>query len=57
MLQQLKLADIQKAASKIIKPNNLTWLIVGDRAKIESGIKELNIGTIKYVDTEGNEVK
>lgn len=57
MLQQLKVADIQKAASKIIKPDTLTWLIVGDRAKIESGIKELNIGPIKYVDTEGNEVK
>jgi len=57
MLRQLKLNDIQKAASKIIKPGNLTWLIVGDRAKIENGIKELNIGTIKYIDTEGNEVK
>jgi len=57
MLQQLKVADIQKAATKIIKPSNLTWLMVGDRAKIESSIKELNIGSIRYIDTEGNEVK
>ena len=57
MLQNLKLADIQNAAKKVIKPSSLTWVIVGDRSKIESGIKELNIGTIKYIDSEGNEVK
>ena len=57
MLQNMKQADIQSAAIKVIKPNSLTWVIVGDRSKIESGIKELNIGTIKYIDSEGNEVK
>lgn len=57
MLQQLKLSDIQAAANNVVKPNNLTWIIVGDRAKIEAGIKELNLGPIKYVDSEGNEVK
>ena len=57
MLQSLKLTDIQSAAKKVIKPGSLTWVVVGDRSKIESGIKELNIGTIKYIDSEGNEVK
>ncbi|MEO6328988.1 MAG: pitrilysin family protein [Ginsengibacter sp.] len=57
MLQNLKIGDIQKAAGKVVKPGNLTWLIVGDRAKVENGIKELNLGVIKYIDTEGNEVK
>ena len=57
MLQQLTLTDIQNAAKKVDKPKNLIWVIVGDRAKIEQGIKELNLGTIKYIDTEGNDVK
>ena len=57
MLQQLTLTDIQNAAKKVVRPGNITWVIVGDRAKIDAGIKELNIGPIKYVDTEGNEVK
>ena len=57
MLQNMKLENIQSAAKKVIKPNSLTWVIVGDRAKIEKGIQELNIGTIKYIDSEGNEVK
>lgn len=57
MLQNMQLADIQSAAKKVIKPESLTWVIVGDRSKIEKGIQELNIGTLKYIDSEGKEVK
>ena len=57
MLQNMQLPNIQSAAKKVIRPNSLTWVIVGDRSKIEKGIKELNIGPIKYIDSEGKEVK
>ena len=57
MLQGLQLANIQATAKKVIKPNSITWVIVGDRSKIEKGIQELNIGPIKYIDSEGREVK
>lgn len=57
MLQNLQLANIQAAAKKVIKLNSLTWVIVGDRSKIEKGIQELNLGAIKYIDSEGKEVK
>jgi zinc protease len=29
---------------------------VGDRAKIEAGLKELNFGEIKYLDPDGNPI-
>jgi zinc protease len=57
MLQNMKLADIHSAAKKVILPSSLTWVIVGDRSKIEKGIQELNIGPIKYIDSEGKELK
>ena len=57
MLKNLTLAAIQKSATKVVKPASLTWVIVGDRAKIENGIRELNIGTIRYIDSEGNTIK
>lgn len=57
MLRGLTLQDIHAAAQKVIKPSSLTWVIVGDRAKIEAGIRELNIGPVKLVDSEGKEVK
>ena len=57
MLQNMQLPTIKTAAQKVIKPNSLTWVIVGDRSVIEKGIKDLNVGTLKYIDSEGNEVR
>jgi zinc protease len=57
IIQNLKLADIQNSAAKIVKPQNLTWLIVGDRQKIEAGIRELNLGPVKILDADGKEIK
>lgn len=54
MLQNMSLKSVQQVASKFIKPSSLTWVIVGDRSKIEKGIAELNLGPIKYIDSEGN---
>ncbi len=56
-LQSFTTGDMNKAAAKIVRPDNLTWLIIGDRAKIEKGIKELNIGPLKILDEDGNEKK
>jgi zinc protease len=55
-LKELKLQDIQHAATRVVKPKILTWVIVGDRTKIEAGIRDLNYGTIKFIDTDGNSV-
>ena len=57
MLQNMQLANINSAAKKVIKMNSLAWVVVGDRSKIEKGIQELNLGTIKYIDSEGKEMK
>ena len=35
-------------------PVGLVWVIVGDRATIETGIRELGFGTIHYMDADGN---
>ncbi|MEO6723577.1 MAG: pitrilysin family protein [Ferruginibacter sp.] len=57
MLQNMQLPNIVSAAKKVIKTNSLTWVIVGDRSQIEKGIQELNLGVIKYIDSEGKEAK
>jgi zinc protease len=43
-------------AKKYIHPNALLYVIVGDVAKIEPGLRELNIGEIGYLDAEGNPI-
>lgn len=33
--------------------NAATWLIVGDLAQIEDGVRKLNIGEVKVLDPDG----
>jgi zinc protease len=42
--------EAQQAARQIIQPNNLSWIIVGDRAKIESAIQATGLGEIRRQD-------
>lgn len=49
--------DITAAAEKLIRPDRLIWVVVGDRARIEAGIRELNYGEVRVVDADGNPVK
>jgi len=51
------LSDLNEAAKMVVKPSNLTWVVVGDRAKIEEGIRSLNYGEVKFLDGDGNPVK
>jgi zinc protease len=57
MLRSMTLSDVGNAAKDFIRPQNLTWVIVGDRSKIEAGIKELNFGPLKFLDVNGKEIK
>jgi zinc protease len=49
LLDQSSLTQIQAKAQKYIKPNQWTWLIVGDLAKIEEPIRALNLGEVKVI--------
>jgi len=41
-------------AKKYILPDHLVWVVVGDMAKVESGIRELNLGEVHKIDADGN---
>ncbi len=56
-LRNLSLDDVRKATYKVLKPDQLVWVIVGDKAKIEKGIRELNYGEINFIDSDGNVIK
>ncbi len=50
-------AEVAKAAQSDVHSDQLVLVAVGDRAKIEPGLKELNLGPIEYRDTSGNPAK
>lgn len=56
-IRNLKLTDISKAAKKLLRPEQVVWVVVGDRAKVEPTLKELGFGEVKLIDTDGKPVK
>jgi zinc protease len=52
-IRALKTTDLASAAKTIVHPDNLIWVVVGDRAKIEAGVKELNLGELKFLGPDG----
>jgi len=52
-VRALKTDDVNAAAKEVVRPGNLTWIVVGDRAKIEAGVRELNLGEFRLMDLDG----
>ncbi len=48
--------DIATAAERVLHPDKLIWVVVGDRSKIEQGLKDLNYGPVSLLDGDGNPV-
>jgi len=52
-LDRTTLSATNAAAKKYAAPSEAILLLVGDRSKIEAGIRELNLGEIILLDVEG----
>ncbi|HEY6947915.1 MAG TPA: hypothetical protein VI297_03780, partial [Gemmatimonadales bacterium] len=48
-VRALTLDQIPAAAAEVVHPDQLVWVIVGDLAKIEAGVRELNLGEVKVI--------
>ncbi len=49
-------ATVADAAARTVQPDHLVWVIVGDRARIEPALRQLDLGEIHLVDADGNPV-
>jgi zinc protease len=52
-LERATLAAVNTAAKKYAVPNSTMLLLVGDRSKIEAGVRELKLGDLVILDAEG----
>jgi len=50
-------AGVQQVATANLHPEALTWIVVGDRSKIEEGIRKLGLGEVTVIDPDGKVVK
>ncbi len=55
-LNKLQIANVNAVAAKYAAPAGTSLLLVGDLAKIEAGIRELNLGDIVILDVEGRPI-
>ncbi len=49
-------ADVNASAARLIQPEALTWVVVGDLSKIEAKVRALNFGDVQVIDTDGKVV-
>jgi zinc protease len=52
----LSLADVEQAAASVVRPDELVWLVVGDRARLELSLMSLGWGPVVVLDADGQEV-
>jgi zinc protease len=56
-VRALEVSDLEAAANELLHPDQLVWVVVGDRSKIEPSVRELGWGEIQLLDADGNQVK
>jgi zinc protease len=56
MIRDLDVNDVAAAASDLLHPQRLTWVVVGDWTKIEDSVRALGLGEIRRIDEQGEEV-
>jgi zinc protease len=55
-VRSLTLDDIKGQADAALQPDHTVWVVVGDHAKIEPGVRELGLGELRFIDADGNAV-
>jgi zinc protease len=55
-VRALTLTDVSTQADRVLQPDNMVWVVVGDRSQIEAAIAELNLGEMRFLDADGNPV-
>ncbi len=48
--------SVTSVAGEVVHPDQLVWVVVGDRSKIEPGLRELKLGEIRLINTDGKPV-
>src|SRR5690606_2177496 len=52
-LEAQTVADIMTAARAVIRPDAMTWVVVGDLGKIEQPVRDLELGEVEVLDADG----
>ncbi len=48
--------QFERAAAKLVRPDEMTWIVVGDLAKIEASVRQLGLGSVEVIDANGKRI-
>jgi zinc protease len=48
--------DVEAAAKQVIRPDTLTWVVIGDLKQIEKPLRALKLGALQVLDADGKPV-
>jgi zinc protease len=49
--------QIRAIGRELVKPEQATWVIVGDLAKVEAGVRGLKLGEVQVLDADGQRLR
>ena len=52
----LSVDEVNGAARRLLQPDRMTWVVVGDLRVIEAQVRELGFGAVSIVDVDGQPV-
>jgi len=55
-LKGLTLDEVHNAATEVVHPDSLVWVVAGDRARVGDSLAKLGLGPVKLIDADGNPV-
>ena len=53
-LRSMTVEQLNAAARRVIQPDGVIWVVVGDKASIEEGLRGLDLGPVYEIDVDGN---
>jgi zinc protease len=55
-VRALTLQDIRQQADRVLQPDHMVWVIVGDKAMVAETIHDLGLGEVRHIDADGNPI-
>jgi zinc protease len=52
-VRALSVEQVNAAARRLVQPDALSWVIVGDLSRIEAPVRQLALGEVKVLDADG----
>jgi len=53
-IRGMSVDQLNAAARRVVQPGSVIWIVVGDKASVEEGLRGLNLGPVYEIDPDGN---